>query len=131
MKPQIQYSKKVQVNGTIRNLISIELILLCIFLSLIFAILGCKKTVHDDGAPEKIDLKLVADNLVSPLLLVEAPDDSKRLFIVDQVGAVWIIDKDGTKLPTPFLDIKSRLVSLQTQYDERGLLGLAFHPDYK
>jgi len=77
------------------------------------------------------DLKLVAGNLAAPLTLAEAPDDSKRLFIVDQVGKIWIVYPDSTKPSTVFIDISSKMVTLQTGYDERGLLGLAFHPNYK
>jgi hypothetical protein len=32
--------------------------------------------------------------------------------------------------PEPFLDLRSRMVSLMPEFDERGLLGLAFHPRY-
>lgn len=86
---------------------------------------------EDSRVSKDLDLKLVSDNFVSPVALVDAPDHSKRLFVVDQVGKIWIIDKHGKKLPRPFLDISSRMVTLQTFYDERGLLGLAFHPNYK
>jgi len=81
-------------------------------------------------ADASLDLKLVADNLVSPLGVVDAPDGTGRLFVVDQVGKIWII-KNGTKLSTPFLDISNKLVPLVGYYDERGLLSVAFHPDYK
>src|SRR5688500_10830301 len=89
---------------------------------------GCRK---DRDETKKIDLKLVAENLVSPLGVVPVPDHSKRLFVIDQIGKVWIIDASGTKLPDPFIDISSRLVELTPDFDERGLLGFAFHPDYK
>jgi glucose/arabinose dehydrogenase len=77
-----------------------------------------------------IDIHLVADNFNSPIGLVAVPDNSKRLFVIDQIGKVWIIDASGSRLATPFIDISSRMVSLMPGYDERGLLGLAFHPDY-
>src|SRR6266487_1474899 len=77
------------------------------------------------------DLKLIADNLVSPLSVVDPPDGTKRLFVIDQVGKIWIINPDGTKLANPFLDISSKLVTLVPDYDERGLLSLAFHPNFK
>ncbi len=63
-------------------------------------------------------------------MVTEAPDDSGRLFIVDQVGKIWIVMPDGTMADEPFLDISNRMVELTPPYDERGLLGLAFHPDY-
>lgn len=51
----------------------------------------------------------------------------ERLFIVEQDGVIWILDADGNKLPTPFLDIDDRVGS---QQNEQGLFGIAFHPDY-
>jgi glucose/arabinose dehydrogenase len=78
----------------------------------------------------EIGLDLVADGLVSPVTLVESPDETGRLFIVDQVGLIRILPSDGTLLPDPFLDLRSKIVTLQSGFDERGLLGLAFHPNY-
>ena len=77
-----------------------------------------------------IRLQLVASNLVSPIALTHAGDGSGRLFIADQVGQIWIVDNTGTLLSKPFLDISNKLVTLMPGYDERGLLGLAFHPGY-
>ncbi len=68
----------------------------------------------------------VATGLSSPLGLVNAGDGSGRLFVVEQGGRIKIYD--GTQvLATPFLDV-SALVSC---CGERGLLSLAFHPDYR
>jgi glucose/arabinose dehydrogenase len=78
----------------------------------------------------RLDLQLIAGNLVSPIYLTEAPDNSHRLFVVDEIGKVWIIDANGNRLAQPFIDISSRMVTLMPGYDERGLLGLAFHPDF-
>ncbi|HMK03752.1 MAG TPA: PQQ-dependent sugar dehydrogenase [Ferruginibacter sp.] len=77
-----------------------------------------------------VDKQLVADGFVSPLGVVAVPDNSNRLFVIDQVGKIWIIDGSGNKLPVPFLDLSSTLVTLSPGYDEKGLLGLAFHPNY-
>jgi glucose/arabinose dehydrogenase len=86
----------------------------------------------DSCAPANIcgGLELVASGLISPVLLTHAGDGSGRLFVVDQVGTIRIIDDNGTLLPTPFLDLTAALPTLGTVFDERGLLGLAFHPDY-
>ena len=75
-------------------------------------------------------LQVVATNLVSPTVLTHAHDGSGRLFIADQVGQVQVVDNAGNLLPTPFLDVSNRMVTLSPGYDERGLLGLAFHPGY-
>jgi glucose/arabinose dehydrogenase len=80
--------------------------------------------------PRPIGLELVAEGFTAPVRIVAAPDDSGRLFVVDQTGQIWIIARDGTLLKEPFLDIQDRLVELRQTYDERGLLGLAFHPAY-
>lgn len=77
-----------------------------------------------------IDLELTAAGLVSPTMITNAGDGSGRLFILDQTGWVWIV-QNGVRLPTPFLNISSLLPVLNVGFDERGLLGLAFHPDYK
>ncbi|MCJ8166747.1 PQQ-dependent sugar dehydrogenase [Pontibacter sp. E15-1] len=90
---------------------------------------------HEDDFPihvgggDAVELDLVAENLTSPVFLAQAPGDKRRLFVLDQIGEIRLI-KDGTLQETPFLDLKSKLVSLNPNYDERGLLGLAFHPDY-
>jgi glucose/arabinose dehydrogenase len=80
--------------------------------------------------PRPIGLELVAEGFTAPVRVVAAPDNSSRLFVVDQTGQIWVIARDGTLLQEPFLDIQDRLVELRQTYDERGLLGLAFHPAY-
>lgn len=80
--------------------------------------------------PYAAALELVAEDLTHPLMLTEPPDDTGRRFIVDQTGQIWIVMPDGTRLDEPFLNIEDRLIELNDHYDERGLLGLAFHPDF-
>ncbi len=77
-----------------------------------------------------IGLQLVAEGLTSPVALVPAPDNSGRFFVVDQIGQIRIITAEGQLSEEPFLDIQERLVPLDENYDERGLLGMAFHPAY-
>ena len=76
-----------------------------------------------------VSLELVAEGFTSPVVLVEPEDGSQRLFVVDQVGMVWIIS-EGKRIEKPFLDLRAQIVELNSFYDERGLLGLAFHPDF-
>lgn len=81
--------------------------------------------------PLEISFDIVASGLTSPVMATHAGDGSGRLFVVQQTGEILIIDDSGTLLPTPFLDVSSAMVSINSGYDERGLLGLAFHPDYE
>lgn len=104
----------------------------CIILfSLLIFVTSCRKNDLNRPPAGSYDLKLIADNLVSPITVNGSPDQTKRLFIVDQVGKIWIVGADGDKLPNPFIEVTSKMVSLSPFYDERGLLGLAFHPDFK
>ena len=99
----------------------------CLFLLAIAGVFaGCKKT----EVPETVGLDLVADNLVSPIGVVADPGPTQRLFIIEQAGKIWVIDNNGRRLTTPFLDLTSRMITLNPNFDERGLLGLAFHPNY-
>ncbi len=79
----------------------------------------------------KIGLKLVASRFANPVALAFPPDGTGRLFVVDQIGKIYTIKQDGTTSEVPFLDISSEVVELNPKYDERGLLGLAFHPRFK
>ncbi|AHG93272.1 hypothetical protein J421_5737 (plasmid) [Gemmatirosa kalamazoonensis] len=83
------------------------------------------------GEGPAIGLTLVASGLVHPVALVQAADESGRRFIVDQAGVIRVLLRDGTLLAQPFLDVRSKMTPLMPQYDERGLLGLAFHPDFR
>ncbi|MCH7792816.1 MAG: PQQ-dependent sugar dehydrogenase, partial [Planctomycetes bacterium] len=78
---------------------------------------------------QTIQLIEVAAGLVSPVQATHAGDGSGRLFVVDQTGFIRVID-GGVLLPTPFLDLTAVIPTLNTNFDERGVLGLAFHPDY-
>ncbi|TWT78554.1 Quinoprotein glucose dehydrogenase B precursor [Posidoniimonas polymericola] len=67
--------------------------------------------------------------IISPVAITNAGDGSNRLFVNDQRGKIHVIDA-GTLLPTPLLDLDSKLVTERPGFDERGLLGLAFHPNF-
>lgn len=74
-----------------------------------------------------IRLAPVADGFRQPLYVTHAGDGSGRLFVVEKEGRIWIIDQ-GRVLPEPFLDITNKVRSREL---ERGLLSVAFHPDYE
>lgn len=74
---------------------------------------------------QDVDIELFKSGFSDPLSLQHVNDD--RLFVVEQGGLIKIIQGDGTINPVPFLDISTIISS----GNERGLLGLAFHPDYE
>jgi glucose/arabinose dehydrogenase len=65
---------------------------------------------------------LVASGLTSPTAMELAPD-GRRLFVAEQSGRLRVI-RDGTLLPTDFVTLSV------TSNSERGLLGVAFDPDF-
>lgn len=76
-----------------------------------------------------VELETVLDGIPSPLGLAAPDDGSGRLFIYDQTGVIYIV-ANGARAAEPLLDVRSRLVTLNPAYDERGLLGLALHPGF-
>lgn len=75
----------------------------------------------------------VASGFNSPLYVTHAGDGTGRLFVVEQGGYIFVVDENGAWDDfDPFLDISAMLSQdvFQGGYTERGLLGLAFHPDF-
>ena len=77
---------------------------------------------------QDIELELFASGLNRPVNIKHAGDD--RLFVIEQNGTISIVNADGSVNSTPFLDINSKVINIGGIGDERGLLGLAFHPQY-
>lgn len=81
-----------------------------------------------------IELVPVVSGLTSPVYMTHAGDGSHRLFVVDQAGFIRIVDENGSLVSQPFLDLTQppgHMITPNPFFDERGALGLAFHPDYK
>jgi glucose/arabinose dehydrogenase len=97
----------------------------------ILVLQACRKV--DVPKSEPVDAVVIVEGLISPIGLVAVPDETNRLFVIDQPGLIRIIEGDSTYtlLPEPFLDLTGSLVPLNPAFDERGLLGLAFHPNYR
>ncbi len=72
----------------------------------------------------------VADVPAKALYITQPSNETDRLFVLNQKGRIHIIT-NGETLKTPFLDISDRVHGSLTPGSEEGLLGLAFHPDYK
>ncbi|WGF92598.1 PQQ-dependent sugar dehydrogenase [Aequorivita marisscotiae] len=87
-------------------------------LSLLFFIISASVFSQD------VSIELFKDNFNQPLSLQHANDD--RLFVVEKGGQIKVIQGDGTINSTPFLNISAQI----STNSERGLLGMAFHPEY-
>lgn len=74
---------------------------------------------------DMVRLDLVADALVAPTALIVAPDGT--MVVLDQPGLAYRIEQGSLET---FADLQDRVIELDEDYDERGLLGMAFHPDY-
>lgn len=92
----------------------------CVFLSLLFV--ACFGKAQDNINLERINETGVSFD--APVNLQNAGDE--RLFVVEQAGIIKIMHPNGTVNPLAFLDITDRV----SWGGERGLLGLAFHPEY-
>lgn len=77
------------------------------------------------GPGDSAALQLVTSGLSSPVFVTTPPGDTARLFVVEQSGAIRVVRHDSL-LPTAFLDLSGHIAS----GGERGLLSVAFHPNY-
>ncbi len=72
-------------------------------------------------------VKPLLNGLVAPTALTSP--DTEHIYIADQIGVVYKFHLITQEISV-FLDIRKNIVQLNPNYDERGLLGLCFHPDY-
>ena len=140
----------MRMNIRARSLLSVSLVLVCVIMAAAPAFPHPPWAPYDDTrfAPitrfgPKVGIELVAigdatNTLTSPLKVVAAPGLPNHIFIVDQPGILWVVNLTNNGR-TKFLDISpgSRMpivipvgVCGADSFDERGLLGLAFHPGY-
>ena len=108
------------------------------------AIAQCVNTKIEDPIPglipassTQVKLATIATGLISPVGGAVAPGVPNRIFVLDQIGKIWAIDVYGPRRGEVnlFLDVSTRMVPVglfkPLNYDERGLLGLAFHPNFE
>lgn len=117
-----------------RTKTNIILISLFVLVSLSAIVLAQDSTPMPPGIPDPAQFQwaLLADGFDSPVGLVSPNDGTRRAFIMEQGGLIWIMDENGGVGFDPFLDIAALLPTdvFKGGYTEQGLLGLAFHPQY-
>jgi glucose/arabinose dehydrogenase len=79
---------------------------------------------------QSVALELVAEGLTAPLDIEDPGDGTGRKLIVQQDGVVRVLGADGRLVPEPFLDLRSQMLPLEQNFEERGLLGFALHPQF-
>jgi glucose/arabinose dehydrogenase len=99
---------------------------LCLCFAGLLAACGSDSNTKN-AAPTSTSLKLqtVAGNLSSPVFLTTPPGDQTRLFVVEQGGTIKVLDRATGSVLSTFLTLTGI-----TTGGERGLLGLAFDPNY-
>ncbi len=77
-----------------------------------------------------IGLKLITEGIGAPMAVAPISDGSGRMLLAEQSGVLHLIDRDGKRAETPFLDLRPKMVAINQGMEERGLLGLALHPQF-
>lgn len=100
-----------------------------LFISAIILLMSCGEAkVKSDLAPSiSIGLQEIASGLHSPVAAAFSPEG--LMLVCEQTGQIRVLENQKLR-DMPFLDLQSKLVKLSGAYDERGLLGIALHPDF-
>jgi hypothetical protein len=93
------------------------------YCSILFALVGILSL---QAQPGQLSMQPFSTGFTEPLFVTHAGDD--RIFVVEKAGKIYILNQQGVRIATPYLNIDPRVNSAAS---ERGLLGLAFHPNYK
>ncbi len=95
---------------------------------LIFANLLLILNIFGQGVPSPLTIRMqpFLSGLAQPILIRNAKDGTKRLFVVQQRGIIKVV-QPGAFVSTDFMNIASKVSSTGS---ERGLLGMAFHPQF-
>jgi glucose/arabinose dehydrogenase len=105
--------------------------LLCVLLLLMAFAAARAGAVAETNIASNIGLKLVTEGLGAPMALAAIPDGSGRLLLAEQSGVVHLLEQNGKRSEQLFLDLRAKMVAINKGMEERGLLGLALHPQFK
>ncbi|XP_045679116.1 HHIP-like protein 1 [Phyllostomus hastatus] len=89
------------------------------------------RVVADAQGCLQLCLEEVANGLRNPVAMVHARDGTHRFFVAEQVGLVWAYLPDRSRVERPFLNVSRAVLTSPWQGDERGFLGIAFHPRFR
>jgi glucose/arabinose dehydrogenase len=106
------------------RLLSVSVLLLAFAVSFPMA-------VAETNNVSNIGLKLVTEGMGAPMALAAIPDGSGRLLLAEQSGVIHVLDQNGKRAEQLFLDLRPQMVAINKGMEERGLLGMALHPQFK
>src|SRR5690242_18578518 len=86
--------------------------------------------IAESNSVSIIGLKLITEGLGAPIALAPFGDGSGRMLLAEQGGGVHLIDRDGRRAEQLFMDLRPQMVSINKGMEERGVLGLALHPQF-
>jgi glucose/arabinose dehydrogenase len=89
------------------------------------------RAMAESNNVSNIGLKLITEGIGAPMALAPIPDGSGRLLLAEQSGVIHLLDRDGKRAGQLFLDLRHQMVAINKGMEERGLLGLALHPQFK
>ncbi|XP_054423633.1 HHIP-like protein 1 [Pteronotus mesoamericanus] len=89
------------------------------------------RVVADAKGCLQLCLEEVANGLRNPVAMVHAQDGTHRFFVAEQVGLVWAYLPDRSRVERPFLNVSEAVLTSPWEGDERGFLGIAFHPRFR
>ena len=78
----------------------------------------------------EVDYEQFASGFTSPLAMVPYRDGAHAYLVLDQTGVISFLGEKGGKPTGTFLDMRSKMVTLRKNFDERGLLGVVLHPKF-
>jgi glucose/arabinose dehydrogenase len=99
------------------------------FISFLLVILQTGCDAQQPAGPV-VFLEKISSGFTSPVGMACPDDGTDRIFVFEQGGKIFVVS-NGSVSKEPFIDISARLDGLNIAYSEKGLLGMAFHPDYK
>lgn len=106
-------------------------ILVCLLLSFLAFAAVLPRAMAESNDVSNIGLKLITEGIGAPMALAPIPDGSGRMLLAEQNGVVHVLDRDGKRGEQLFLDLRPKMVGINKGMEERGLLGLALHPQFK
>ena len=120
------------MNQTLRILLPMRRTLhACILLSFLSFAALLPRAIAESNNVSSIGLKLITEGIGAPMALAPIPDGSGRLLLAEQSGLIHLLDRDGKRADQLFLDLRPKMVAINKGMEERGLLGLALHPQFK